>query len=124
MKNTKRNMAKIKRILAAWKKNAPDAKFAKMTAEEFEAAIKPALDSDSRMLALETEQVNERRAWVNNCADSLDLALHVVDGVKADTTFGPDSPLYSSMGYIGKSARKSGLTRKGEATAQNTETLK
>jgi hypothetical protein len=41
----------------------------------------------------------------------------VVNGVVGDPTFGPDSALYEAMGYVRKSERKSGLTRKGKKTA-------
>jgi hypothetical protein len=36
----------------------------------------------------------------------------VVNGVKGDPAFGEDSDLYETMGYVRKSERKSGLTRK------------
>jgi hypothetical protein len=36
------------------------------------------------------------------------------DDVTGDPAFGPDSSLYEAMGYVRKSERKSGLTRKGK----------
>ena len=36
----------------------------------------------------------------------------MVNGVKGDPDFGEDSDLYEAMGYVRKSERKSGLTRK------------
>jgi hypothetical protein len=39
-------------------------------------------------------------------------AQHVVNGVLADPTEGPDSALYAAFGYTRKSDRKTGLTRK------------
>ena len=40
------------------------------------------------------------------------LNQQVVDSVKGDPAYGEDSDLYAAMGYVRKSARKSGLTRK------------
>src|ERR1035437_8994671 len=54
--------------------------------------------------------------------DDLHVALNettlaVVDAVKADLAkHGPDSPLYKTMGYIPKSERASGLSRKATVT--------
>ncbi len=42
----------------------------------------------------------------------------VVNGIIGDPNFGPDSDLYEAMGYVRKSARKSGLTRKKNALAK------
>ncbi len=36
----------------------------------------------------------------------------VVNGVKGDPAFGEDCDLYEAMGYVRKSERKSGLSRK------------
>ncbi len=51
-----------------------------------------------------------------NDADRVSLAKArlVVNGVIGDPTHGPDSSLYEALGYIRKSERKSGLTRKGK----------
>jgi hypothetical protein len=40
----------------------------------------------------------------------------VVNAVKGDPKFGDDSDLYDAMGYVRKSARQSGLSRKENAT--------
>jgi hypothetical protein len=41
----------------------------------------------------------------------------VVNAVKGDPAHGEDSDLYQTMGYVRKSARKTGLTRKNSAPA-------
>ncbi|HUI07993.1 MAG TPA: hypothetical protein VL486_13415 [Verrucomicrobiae bacterium] len=43
---------------------------------------------------------------------SMEAVQAVVNGVKCDPNYGPDHPLLQSMGYVRKSARWSGLTRK------------
>ena len=39
----------------------------------------------------------------------------VIKAVVADENYGDDSALYESMGYVRKSVRASGLSRKGKA---------
>jgi hypothetical protein len=47
------------------------------------------------------------------CMDNADL---VTNGVIGDPTEGPDSALYEAFGYVRKSEKKSGLTRKEKTT--------
>lgn len=42
----------------------------------------------------------------------------VVNAVKGNPAHGEESDLYQTMGYVRKSARKTGLTRKNSAAAQ------
>ena len=49
---------------------------------------------------------------------SLTKVQLVVNGVIGDPAFGEDSALYEAMGYVRKSERKSGLTRKGTEAKQ------
>ena len=48
---------------------------------------------------------------------NLDKVL-VVYGVMGNPAYGPDSDLYEAMGYVRKSERKTGLTRKKKTDAQ------
>lgn len=104
--------AKIQNILTAWKTLAPTASFNGMTLAQFEAAVQPSFDARESISQKEDEMtklINDR-----NTADStsLDKCDSVVKAVVADPTFGDDSALYETMGYVRKSDRKSGLTRK------------
>ena len=38
-------------------------------------------------------------------------------GIAGDPAYGNDSPLYGAMGFVRKSEKKSGLTRKKNATS-------
>ena len=40
------------------------------------------------------------------------MSVLVVNGVVGDPAYGDDSPLYGAMGFVRKSERKSGLTKK------------
>jgi hypothetical protein len=50
-------------------------------------------------------------------AAGLLLALRVVNAVKADAEEGEDGELYEAMGYVRKSERRTGLSRKSKAAA-------
>jgi hypothetical protein len=57
-----------------------------------------------------------------DAADTVTSAMNqmVVNGVKGDPNYGDDSDLYDAMGYVRKSAKKSGLTKKSK-TATTTK---
>ncbi len=102
-------------IIAAWEELAPTATFAGMTLAQYKAAVQPSFDSRQKISDLETdleaEQVNRDTVDVTTIKTNAD----VVKAVVADKNFGDDSALYERMGYVRKSARASGLTRKAQA---------
>ena len=102
-------------IIDAWDELAPAASFNGMTLEEYQAAVKPSLDSRQKIKDLETdleaEQVNRSKVDVVTTKTNAD----VIKGVVADKNYGDDSALYERMGYVRKSVRASGLTRKNKA---------
>ncbi|MDT4952084.1 MAG: hypothetical protein QOJ02_222 [Acidobacteriota bacterium] len=110
--NPKNNQEKIERILNAWQTLAPDKSFGGMTLAQFQAAVKPAQDARQRIEELEdqlTQAIAQREAADETALLRIQLATN---GVLADPTEGPDSPLYEAFGYTRKSDRKTGLTRK------------
>jgi hypothetical protein len=107
---------KIKRMIDAWEELAPDKSFGGMTLAQFKAFGTTAMQKRERIDDLDAQRaqaIAEREA-----ADEafLEKAELVVNGVRADPTEGPDSALYQRFGYIKKSDRKSGLTRKRNST--------
>ncbi len=111
----KDNEAKMERMLNAWDTLAPAKTFGGMTHTQFAAIAAPARAARERINDLETQlrqAITERDAADEAFAAK---AQQVVAGVLADPTEGPDSALYEALGYIRKSARKSGLTRKRDA---------
>src|SRR2546423_2514973 len=106
------NAAKIQTIVTAWKTLASGSSFGGMAEAEFETAVKPSFDLREHIRTLEDELsslLNQR-----NDADkvSVEKCNLVVNAVKGDPNFGEDSALYDAMGYVRKSERASGLTRK------------
>ena len=110
--NPKSNEIKMLKVLNAWKTLAPDKKYAGKTVAEFEATVDASLAPRQRLLAMKDEEMQE--IVIRETADQTTLAEveMIVAGVVADPTEGSDSALYEAMGYIRKSNRKSGLTRK------------
>ncbi len=116
-----RMTVRIEVFQAAWLENAPVAVFAGMTLAEFKEAVKaPAnLRDEILMLAqqMERKQVESLRA-IAAASEVLDL---VVNSVRGTPGFGMDSVLYGSIGYVRKSERKTGLTRKKRTPSKDAQ---
>jgi hypothetical protein len=104
-------------IITAWTTLAPAASFGGMTLAQFKAKVQPSFDARTALDALEVQQTSALDT--RNTADVVTSATNqlVVNGVKGDPNYGDDSELYDAMGYVRKSARRSGLTKKNKASA-------
>lgn len=100
------------KVADAWRDLAPDKKFGGKTLAEFEAQVERSLTPRKNLAKLKTQEAKEITA--RNTEDSVTMAdiEAIVGSVIGDPTEGPDSALYEMMGYVKKSDRKSGLTRK------------
>ena len=105
-------------IKAAWKKYAGAATFGGMTEVQYEARIKPSYDIRGQIgdLQKQIEQLIRDR-------DAVDVVTNrtngiVVKGMVGDINYGDDSDLYGACGYVRKSERASGLTRKNKTAAK------
>jgi hypothetical protein len=114
MKTKKTTIERIQLFIAAWKKVAPDAIFAGMTLPQFELAVAPseALRDEIRGLEQEVKAMKAEREDVDDAAEVL-LEL-VINSVRGTPGFGADSQAYCAFGYVRKSDRKSGMTRKSK----------
>ncbi len=97
----------------AWRKFAAEESFAGMTLEEFEAATSPAVKSRDDIADLRAQLAGELRQRRAMDADLRSKLALVVNAVRGNQAHGEDSPLYRAFGYVPKSERSSGLTRKG-----------
>jgi hypothetical protein len=113
-KGPKDTEEKMERMLNAWRTLAPDKSFGGMTLAQFESAgVGPARAARQRIDDL-NDQLTQALATREQADDTFTTKAQLVtNGVLADPTEGPDSPLYEAFGYTRKSERKSGLTRKG-----------
>lgn len=103
---------KMMQVLNAWKTLAPAKSYGGMTVAQFEAQIKKSLAPRARLDQIEDEKREQIALRENEDEISMSKIQLVVNGVLADPDEGEDSALYEAMGYIRKSNRKSGLTRK------------
>lgn len=112
MSTSKRTLERITDVTRGWENLRPTKQFSGLTLEQFKAAVKPSLDIRAEMADLESRllALAARRA----AADEMSLATvqSVVHGVKGDREEGEDGELYEAMGFVRKSQRLSGLTRR------------
>jgi len=108
---------KLAAVLKAWEDLRKGRSFAGMTLAQFKAKVQPSLDERATIDSVNVQLIatTDRR----NDADKetrKQIAL-VVNVIKGDPAEGEDGELYEAMGYVRKSARKSGLTNKSKAAA-------
>lgn len=119
--NTQNIVTKIDQMLLAWSLHAPDKKFLGVTVDEARAILAPAkwvreqiAQSDNNYSGL----MAKRTLLDDDASAFLD---RLVNAVRAEVD-GINSPLYSGMGYVTKSARRSGLSRKGTVPGDDSTT--
>ena len=105
------------KITTAWQTLAPNANFAGMTLAQYQAKVKPSVDARNLIASLKDQLISAETARAK--ADTVTNPTNqlVVNAVKGDPNYGDDSDLYAAMGYVRKSTRASGLSRKKAAPA-------
>jgi hypothetical protein len=117
MKSPKGIADKVGQVAEAWEDLAPDKTFGGMTLAQFKARVKPSSDARNTLQQVKNSRLNAQQSRSASDADALVAVDLVVNGIKADSTEGQNSALYEACGYIPKSKRKSGLSRKAKAAA-------
>ncbi len=115
--NPQKTEARIDKIILAWQVLRPDKRFGGMSLAEFTVAVQPSRDARTRIRALLNQLVGEQQNRNEADKAALKAIAKVVNGVKGDPEEGDDGTLYEAIGYVRKSARKSGLIRKGRTPA-------
>ncbi len=96
----------------AWNLLAEEAKFNNKTLPEFKALVEPSLltrrEIENLQLLLKAKEAERDLADVFS-ATVLELTINSVRGTDG---YGSNCELYAAMGYVRKSDRKSGLTRR------------
>ena len=117
-----RNTKRLTTIVDAWTNLRPTKSFAGMTLAEFELAMAPSIEARHQLrdaLALVAKAIVDRD---NADRQTMPTLRRVVAAVVADETEGDDSALYAAMGYVRKSDRRSGLTRRTAAPSGDAST--
>jgi hypothetical protein len=103
---------KTNEVLRAWETLAPQATFAGKTAQEFREALEP-LQAVRQRISLLDQQRQGAMAARDMAEKEMTITLQlIVDSIKGTPAYGKDSELYAAIGYVTRSARQSGLTRK------------
>ncbi len=111
----KEAMEKMERAENAWKNIKPEKRFGGMTFEEYK--VFPDASRNARILIANLDNQMTEALALRDLNDEQGLARVqlIKNGVLADAEEGEDSALYEAMGYVKKSDKKSGLTRKKKA---------
>lgn len=110
---------KLTTVVKAWETIAPTKSFAGMTLDEFKAQVKPSLDARDSLQTADTQRTETKVQREQNDEKSLEAMQLVVNSIKGDPTEGgEDGALYAACGYVRKSDRKSGLSRKAKTATQ------
>jgi hypothetical protein len=109
---------RLESFFIAWKKLRATKTFAGLTPDQFDTQkITPC--RTARVAVAEAEA--QRKAAINRRDEidqaALDTMALIVNAVKGDSTEGENGDLYEAMGFVRKSERKSGLSRKKAAPA-------
>jgi hypothetical protein len=99
-------------IINAWTTLAPAASFGGMTLAQYKTKVQPSFDARTAIDGLNTQLTAATDNRDNADKVTLQTSQLVVNAVKGDPNYGDDSNLYEAMGYVRKSERASGLTKK------------
>jgi hypothetical protein len=115
IRSPKEALTRIGSVSDAWGSLRPAKSFANMTHEQFRQEVKASYDVRAELEDLErrAKAALKRRTLAD--AASLSIVQTIVHAVKADREEGgEDGELYAAMGFVSKSERSSGLTRRRE----------
>ena len=114
--DNKRIREQCKVMNDAWVEGAKAITFNGITQADFLTAIDAAAADDAAIADLEAE-LKMKRDVRDDKYKALDQQRSKVGlGVAGSPDYGNDSPLYGAMGFVRKSEKKSGLTRKKKPT--------
>lgn len=103
---------KLNRFVDGWTTHAPDKTFGGMTLTQFKAEIEPSFTARRNIIDLNNQIDGEMNKRDDADSHSLSKAELVAASVGGDPAFGKNSSLFESFGFVRKSERKTGLTRK------------
>lgn len=113
--NIKDIIKRVGKMLEAWRQGASGVKFMNIALTEFQADYDE-IETELQAIADDEASIKMRKVAVAAKAAALQKkSVKVREGVEGDPNYGSDSPLYSAMGFVIDSLRKSGLTRKKDA---------
>jgi hypothetical protein len=113
-KGQKSKYDQVKQIVAGWKKVRPSKTIDGQTVDQFTTnKLKPCNDARDTLESLKLQTVAAANARDKADDAAYIAAQDIVKAVRADKTEGgDDGDLYEAMGFVRKSERRSGLSRR------------
>lgn len=112
----KKALEDLERVEDALTELAPNEKFGDILLADYKAQVQESRDVRQELVDLEVKTTNTTNKRDTTDTKGLKMRELIVNGVIGNPAYGPDSSLYEAMGFIRKSERKSGLTRKKKGT--------
>jgi hypothetical protein len=85
-----------------------------MTLQQFKQARQSCLEAKAKFATAEAQWQAARQERNTACEEVVALLQLVVNSVKGHPKYGENSAVYTAMGYVPKSERASGLSRRRE----------
>ena len=104
-------------ICTVWSKLAPAETFGEMTLEQFKAATETPVTVRERIEAAKAEVSALLRERAHADKELRKTHSLVINSVRGNPQHGEDSPLYRALGYVPKSERENGTSRKAAKAA-------
>ncbi len=98
--NVKEIMARVSKMLDAWRQGASGAKFMTITQPEFQADYDEIVAELQAIADAEAMTKMRKVAVAAKASDLQKKSVRVREGVEGDPNFGSDSPLYAAMGFV------------------------
>jgi len=105
---------RVEQGLRSWEGSCPEQSFAEMTLDQAKQKLQTFTEVRAKFAAVDAQWVALRQERNLEYAKALDLMKCIANSVKGHPKYGEDSALYAAMGYVPKSDRSSGLTRRRE----------
>ena len=105
-------ITQIEVLAAGWEKYAQNETFSGYTLEQLKALIQALQELMAAMGALKLDYRGKIAARQSMAGELGDIRLRIVNCIRGHENFGEDSEFYRFLGFVTKSERKSGLTRK------------
>jgi hypothetical protein len=105
-------LKRMKDVDHAWSNLRPTKSFAGLTLEQYREKIKTSDDARADVAASESKLAADTAKRIAVDEINMELVSRVVSGVKADVDEGEDGELYAAMGFVRKSHRSTGLSRR------------
>jgi hypothetical protein len=105
-------LKRMKDVEQAWSNLRPTKSFAGLTLEQYREKIKASEDARADIAASERKVAADTAKRIAADEVNTEIVSRIVSGVKADADEGEDGELYAAMGFVRKSHRSTGLSRR------------